>query len=91
VPDGRVKEVVDNIVSFNDQRTEVTVSNELVVDELRLRVCRGEINHGDVVFRFNGQDLPVDRDGRFTVKIPKGFCDLGIDILEGILCGMAKE
>ena len=85
VPDGRVKEVAGNIISYKDQKKEITVSNELVVDELRLRIKRGEILGTEIAFRFKGEDIPIDEEGYFIEVPPKGFCDTGLGILEEIL------
>ena len=69
VPDGRVKEIVDNIITFKDQKFKTIVSNESVIEELQTRVRTGKLNHKDIVFRFKEKDIFVTKDGNFVTEI----------------------
>lgn len=62
----------------------IIISSVLMVDAIRLLIMKGEINHKEVVFRFEGRDLEVDKNGMLRVW-PKGFCNIYDDILEELL------
>lgn len=65
VADGRVVEFVDELVAGYKQCYNVrrTVANETVLNEFRIRVGKGEVVHTDIVFKYQGQELFVEKDG----------------------------
>lgn len=94
VPDGHVRDWAESIAESYAMCKEpkdllhTTVSSVLMVDAIRLLIMKGEINHKEVVFRFEGHDLEVDKNGMLRVW-PKGFCDIYDNILEELL-GLGK-
>jgi len=92
VPDGQVKKVVDNIISVMDQRPETTVSNQTVIDELRLRICKGEISHNDIIFKFGDTEIKINEYGACPSGYPKGFLSAHIDrVTELLRCASDKK
>jgi len=59
-------------------------ANETMVMMTRLLVKRGLLNHENIIYRFNGIDMHIDRDARLD-KWPKGFCDNFDNMLDEIL------
>jgi len=92
VPDGRVEEVVDNIIAYKDQRSEVIVSNQTVIEELRLRICKDEISHEDIVFMFDDEEIHVNEYGAGLSGYPKGFLSAHLNRVTEILrCASDKR
>ena len=81
VPDGKVAEKVDEILS-NYEFNYHFIGSELLINEFRLRIARGEIAASEVRFIVGGEDMFVNSSGKFD-HWPRGFCDLGhIQLIE---------
>ena len=81
-----VKEIVRNYCDsdrmFDDMV--VKISNELVVNYLRVEVKHGVIGCDEMVFRFDGKDIKINDRGRL-MSWPKGFCDRSEKIFEELI------
>ena len=92
VADGGVVQIVDEILQ--KKMTRVVVSNQSVIDELRLRVCKGEISHNEIVFKFKDKYIEVNKYGASPSGYPKGFMSTVIDRTTELLrcaCNKRKE
>lgn len=70
-----VKESQTPISNFTGERViERKVSNELAINQIRVFIKQGKLNHSEVVFVYNGSELKPDKNGRLE-NWPKGFCD----------------
>ena len=55
----------------------ITVSNEIVITAFRLAILRGDIDHQEIAFKFNGELLYPTEEGMLP-HWPEGFCELSI-------------
>ena len=62
----------------------IRLSSELMVEMSILLVVRGILKHDEIIYRYKGEDLHINKYGRID-KWPKGFCDNMGNILEEIL------
>lgn len=60
------------------------VSTEIFFQRVRLGIVRGEISHERVLFRFEGQDIHLDKDGDFH-PCPEGFLSLSAKMAREIM------
>lgn len=60
------------------------VSTSLPFDIIRREIVKGKIFHDQVKFRFNGEDININKYGAIT-DWKKGFCDKDTDVCEEIL------
>jgi hypothetical protein len=80
LPDGLVRTWVNNVVfAFKHGHSgQHLVANDSIINELRIRVARGELTTNDIEFVFdNGSTVfvvPLDKRGSFPL-MPAGFCD----------------
>lgn len=90
VADGEVGGYVRSLLSVNGNynssfaNIDITVSSNLIVDRLRLAVKEGDLDHNDLVFKFEGREITVDNNGRL-LSWPEGFCDTWDNILYRML------
>ena len=68
---------------------EVLCAQETIVNELRLRIRRGELPPDSVVFIFEDQELHPNYAGRLPT-FPHGFCDLMSNQLAGLIRPLPK-
>lgn len=61
VPDAKVAHMVDNLFDYN--QSVFYVGSSLILDEIRLRIARGQIRHTDVKFMFNHKDIFLNQYG----------------------------
>jgi hypothetical protein len=89
ISDGRVDGFVDNLLLH--MPAEVEVCNESVIDEIRLRICRGELDPGEVVFSFEGLIITADANSSLS-EWPEGFCDsMSNRLFKRLTCYADKE
>jgi hypothetical protein len=93
VADGRVVQYVDDLAqAFKHPDFRLTVGCASLIDEIRVRVVRKEIEHTNVQFLFanNGKlfILTCNEFGKLS-EWPMGFCDLTINQLREI--GMSRR
>lgn len=74
VPDGKVAEKVSEILSDLHESNYHLIGSELLINEFRLRIVRGEIASSEVRFIVDGEDKFVNSYGGFD-DWPVGFCD----------------
>jgi hypothetical protein len=85
-PDGVLTEHVDAYVAITKDRktllgmdTVIRVGSELLINELRVRVVRGELEHDDIQFIFvnanNEKEVILCSEVGSLTKYPPGFCD----------------
>lgn len=60
------------------------VSNECIVDAMKLMVLEGAVSHNDVQFKFNDEILKINELGEIE-KYPKGFCDQNQEIMRKVV------
>ena len=79
VSDSEVAELAERIKDSVAANRFVTVfySTENIFHQVRLLVTRREIPHERIVFRFKGEDFPLDEDGN-PARYPDGFIDLSV-------------
>lgn len=91
VPDGQVKDYVDNALAKIFPNIEVLhrtiVGSELIINEFRIRHMYGEV---DVTFEFNGANLKPQPSGRLD-SWPEGFCGTWDRQLRSLLDGRFKK
>ena len=77
IADGRVAAYVDDLIYSHTQVSNVVraVSQGTVIQELRLRVARGELQHTDLQFVFDDHKFSVN-EYAVIYDWPKGFADL---------------
>jgi hypothetical protein len=78
VADGKVAVLVDSLVAVYKQSNNVrrTFATETVIHEFRIRVAKGEVAHTDIVFKYQDQELFVERDGCLPLSSwPVGCAD----------------
>lgn len=81
VPDGQVEAKAQEIA---DAKKDVTISQAILVDAIRVLVNQGKLDADDFLFRYKDIDLIVNDYGRID-EWPKGFCDLPTDLLTKLL------
>ena len=89
VADGEVVHEVDNILLKKPEY--VVVSNQTVIDEIRLRVCKGEISHEKIIFRFENKSMQINEYGAMFNKYPKILCYNYNRITELLQCAYNKQ
>ena len=78
-PDNKVESFVNNF-NILGRDIYVCVGSALIIDYFRLAVKKGKISCNDIVFLFNDEVLPINKDGRLP-RWPIGFCDHLMDVL----------
>ncbi len=81
VPDLQVKKEALNIAN---KKHSVTVSQEVLIDALRILVKTGVLSSNEILFEYNGTLISVDRYGKLD-EWPAGFCDLKEKLLAELL------
>jgi hypothetical protein len=89
IKDGEAEEWVDEIIktafSIKDEKDLViTVASSLLVDFFRLRLVQGVIKVDQIEFTFDGKVIKHNSYATFE-HWPKGYCDVGDHVLEGLL------
>jgi hypothetical protein len=92
IADGDIESFVNAVISdyleaitiHSDYIMNITVSNELVITQFRVAICKENIKHTDICFKFNDDILLPTIDGRLP-RWPEGFCDHNAKLL-AILC-----
>lgn len=76
VPDGKVQSWVETFISdaLTHNVKACKVGSELMIHAIRLAIKQGKLDHNDVVFVFEGEEIKSDKDGRMF-HWPLGFCD----------------
>jgi hypothetical protein len=75
----RAIQIVNNLKKTNrlvdgaDDYT-ISVSTENIVEAFRVLVVRKEIDHNQIMFKFEGRHLPINEHGMLSDWC-KGFCD----------------
>ena len=93
VPDDAAAAYVDSVLARfrQDGYPEgFSCGQEVVVNELRLRVQRGELAPEQLVFVHEGRHLPVNRAGRLPAW-PRGFCDVASRQLSALVRGASAQ
>lgn len=81
VTDGKVMETAKSILENNK---DVTVSQGLLVDAIRLNMKENKIPPDNVCFFFNGEEIAINK--RYGLNNwPKGFCSVFEDIIEKLI------
>lgn len=80
--DGWVDSIVDRYKA--DKPTTKKIATEACVDALRVKVKEREINHKDIVFIHNDDEIMVDKYGSLS-HYPKGFCEIMDNLLEKLI------
>lgn len=62
----------------------IKVSSEIFITASRTLIHQRRYPHQDVVFIFKGEELTIDRIGRFPNR-PRGFCDIWTNLLISLL------
>jgi hypothetical protein len=85
VPDAAVASWVDDVLHMTvGSDLTVYVGSEAIVDEIRVRICRGEVSHTSIVFTYKDHMMLPDVNGRIQLW-PTGFCDYSVDRLTALL------
>ena len=84
VPDHKVESLISMLVSADSGY--IKVSTENVIYGTRAMIARGRISHEQIAFRFNGEDLKPNKEGRL-VSWPFGFADYVDTWLDQLLEG----
>lgn len=86
ISDGLIKDWADKVVEDYKEaiNMNITVGSGVMVDAIRVLIMKGKLNYKEIVFRFRGLDLGVDKNGRLSIW-PKGFCDVYDNILEELV------
>lgn len=86
VSDGLIKDWADKVVEDYKKLIDmnITVGSGVMIDATRVLIMKGKLNYKEMVYRFRGLDLGVDKNGRLPVW-PEGFCSVYDDILEELL------
>ena len=71
VTDGKIMEVAYTILKENN---DVTITQELLVDAIRLTMRNNNIPHENVIFIFGDNIIQVTKDYKLS-DWPVGFCD----------------
>lgn len=96
VPDAAAAAHVDSVLARfrQDGYPEgFSCGQEVIVNELRLRVQRGELAPEQLVFVHEGQHLSVNRAGKLSAW-PRGFCDVTVRQVSALVkgaCAQAKD
>ncbi len=80
IPDGTVISVAEAICTGTPEGESVTVGTGLVIDAIRVLVKTGKIRHDQIQFEYEGNILPIDKDGRMVIW-PEGFNDMVTTLL----------
>jgi hypothetical protein len=86
IPDGEVKAFVEFMATMTnnlgEENIDFTISNEVVIDAIRLAIRKGKIKHKDIVFVFDDRRCFSDKEGNLE------FYPLSVhnDILLELLC-----
>lgn len=80
--DGKSREFAKEILK---KGKDYETSTESLIDAFRVMIYKMEISNKDVQFKYKGEIVPVDADGRFE-QLPEGFLD-GRDRLSMELLG----
>ena len=86
IKDGELDGWADNIVDQYKANKSLTrkIATEACVDALRIKVKEGKINHKDIVFIYNDDEIRVDKYASLS-HYPKGFCETMTNLLEKLL------
>ena len=86
VSDGFIKSWADDVVEAYKKviSMNITVGSSVMIDATRILIMKGKLDYKEVIYRFKGLDLKVDKNGRLPVW-PEGFCDIYDNILEELL------
>lgn len=77
VPDGAARGFVDDIITTRNPHAgdyEIVIGTDTIVTQFRLAVADRRIPHEDIVFVFNGENIPLNRYGDLN-HWPIGFDD----------------
>jgi hypothetical protein len=77
IPDGKIAAYVDDLLAAHAQISNVvrSTSQGTVIQELRLRVARGELPHTDLQFVFDDHKFSLN-EYAVIYDWPQGFADL---------------
>lgn len=87
VADGGAEPFIDVYINrFLKQKKDMklTVASSLLVDFFRLRLVQGVIKTDQIEFTFDGEVIKHNSYATFEYW-PKGYCDVGDHVLEGLL------
>lgn len=77
VPDGKVFSYVKELAVIAETRAvpmEVTIGSFMVIEEVRALIFEGALSHEDIMFKFEGREIRIDKFGT-PAYWPAGFCD----------------
>lgn len=92
VTDGAVVAHVDSLLAAfrkGELPEGISCGQEIVVNELRLRVLRAELLPEQLVFLYEDQSIGVNQHGKLA-KWPRGFCDVLVIQLSTLVRGAAR-
>jgi hypothetical protein len=94
IKDGEAEEWIDEIIktAFNiedEKDLVITVASSLLVDFFRLRLAEGVLSTDQIEFTFMGEVIRHNSYATFE-HWPKGYCDTGDHVLEGLLTCQSK-
>lgn len=69
---------------INENITNISVSNEIVIDAFRICIKRGYIHHKDICFGYKNIEIYSDKTG-YLDEWPEGFCDAYMNFLDEFL------
>lgn len=86
VSDGLIKDWADKIVEDYKELIDmnITVGSGVMIDATRVLIMKGKLNYKEMVYRFKGHNLKVDKNGELSAW-PKGFCDVHNNILAELI------
>jgi hypothetical protein len=91
IPDEAIEGWIDNLINlYNyykkdyDEKCKISISNEIIVDAIRLRVLKGDIDYKEIEFEYKGQKLYLNEYANFS-EYTEEFCTMGLNIVTQIL------
>jgi len=90
VADGGIESFVMDYVRNHSELAKVSVGSETMMVRFRLAVARGELDNEGVEFYFKNLRIPHRPDGSF-IEWPKGFCDVGINLVRELTTIRRKD
>lgn len=79
--DGKSRELAKEIVKKGQ---DYETSTESLIDAFRVMLYQMELSPEDIQYKYKGEIIPVDADGRFS-HYPEGFCDQRDEFLDKLL------
>lgn len=94
IPDGNVLEWADNLAEtynkIDSGDLTIIVSSAIMIDATRLLIKEKKLNHKEVTYKFEEQNIEVDKRGTLRIY-PEGFCNTHYNILARLIDWGLKE